>query len=81
MFEFDASISFFGLFFFIVAVSRFYLLDILSQPLIMAIVIIRLFIILMVSFLLPYARYEIVLGDKSFIDAMKSSMSLSMEHI
>lgn len=81
MFEFDASISVFGLLFFVVAVSRFYLLDILTQPLILAIMCIRLFMILTISFLLPYARYEIVLGDKSFIAAMKASIALSMEHI
>jgi len=37
--------------------------------------------ILMVSFLLPYARYEIVLRDKAFIDAMKASISLSIDNI
>lgn len=81
MFEFDASVSLFGLLFFVIAVSRFYLLGILSQPLIMTIVLIWIFVILMVSFLMPYARYEIVLKDKSFIDAMKGSIGLAMDHI
>ncbi len=81
MFEFDASVSLFGLFFFFVAVSRFYLLDIWDQPLIIMVSLIWWFMILMVSLLLPYARYEIVLRDKAFIDAMKASISLSIDNI
>jgi hypothetical protein len=80
MFEFDAAISFFNIVIFLAAVSRIYIMDIGSNFLIVTLMLIRLSIILMAAFLLPYTRFFIALEDMKFFDAMKQSMQTAIEH-
>jgi len=80
MFEFDAAISFFNIVIFLAAVSRIYIMDIWSNFLVVTLMIIRLCIILMAEFLLPYTRFFIALENMKFFDAMKQSMQTAIEH-
>jgi len=80
MFEFDAAISFFNIVIFLAAVSRIYIMDIGTNFLVITLMCIRLIIILLAEFLLPYTRFFIALENMKFFDAMKQSMQTAIEH-
>lgn len=80
MFEFDSAISFFTIPILLIAISRFYVMGILGNGFVISTLIVWFIIICFAAFLLPYSRYFIVLEKEQFFDAMKKSMTMSIEH-
>lgn len=80
MFEFNAAVSLFNIFVFLIAVSRMRAMGIITQPLVMTVVIIWMVMIIVISLLFPYTRILITLENFGFRDAMKESMELSLKN-
>lgn len=81
MFEFDAMVSLFNVMVWIIIASRLWVMGILEQPFMIAIMTMWAVIIFFVSLLLPYTRIIITLENMKFFDAIRRSMSLSIAHI
>lgn len=80
MFEFDAATSFLQVIVYFIALSRMYVMGIMDSTLVQILIVIWWIIVLWVIFLLPYARFLITLEDYSFFEALKKSVSLSVQH-
>ncbi len=80
MFELHGFLSLFSFLAFFIAISRFYVLNILSHPLVITITIIWLILIIVISIITPYTKYIIVLENKWLKEAIKSSLSLTLEN-
>lgn len=80
MFEFNALISLFNIMVFIIAASRFYVLWIINNPFVIFIMTIWFIISILSSLLLPYAGFLIVLKNHSPTEAIKKSITLSLDN-
>ena len=80
MFEFNGIITWFTPIIFIIFLSRFWMLDLLDNALILVVIWLRWLIVLMVSIFLPFTRFFIVLENMKPFDAMKQSMNLALQN-
>ena len=78
LFEYDWMFYFFTYFTFIVFVSRLWILDIIWQPIVMALVIIWWLVVIWVNICIPYARYLLVLEDKSIADSISWAVDMAL---
>ena len=78
LFEYDGMFYFFTYFTFIVFVSRLWILDIIWQPIVMTLVIIWWIIVIGVNICIPYARYILVLEDKSIADSVSWAVDMAL---
>ena len=61
MFEYDGLIYRFSILVFLIFVSRLWILGVLSNPFVIVVLFLWLFIVLIVGFLTPYAKFAIVI--------------------
>lgn len=80
MFEFNTITSFFKFFVFLFALSRVYVLWILDNVLIMIVFWLRFAVIVISTLMLPYTKFLIVLEWESWLDAVKISIRMTLEH-
>lgn len=80
MFEFNALMSMFNYIVFIIAVIRVDAMWILSNPIVIVVFCFWVFIILIVNSLMPYAKFLIILDNKSLSEAMWESAKLVFEN-
>lgn len=78
LFELNSLISVFNYFAFLIAFSRVVVLWIYDNILIIIIMSIWLFVIVVISFLLPYTKFLIILDDKTITDAIWDSIRLTL---
>ena len=81
MFEYNSLISFFTLLPYFIVLSRFWVLDLLGNILVIIIMVLWWLIILFAWIFLPFTKYYIVIEDLKPFDAMKKSMNLSLSHL
>lgn len=81
MFEYNGLISFFTLLPYFIVLSRFWMLDLLGNILVIIIMVLWWLIILFAWVFLPFTKYYIVIEDLKPFDAMKKSMSLSLANL
>lgn len=81
MFEYNGLISFFTLLPYFIVLSRFWVLDLLGNILVIIIMVLWWLIILFAWIFLPFTKYYIVIEDLKPFDAMKKSMNLSLSHL
>lgn len=81
MFEYNGLISFFTLLPFFIVLSRFWMLDLLWNILVIIIMVLWWLIILFTWIFLPFTKYYIVIDNMKPFDAMKKSMSLALENL
>lgn len=81
MFEYNGLISFFTLLPYFIVLSRFWMLDLLWNILVIIIMVLWGLIILFAWIFLPFTKYYIVIEDLKPFDAMKKSMSLSLSNL
>lgn len=81
MFEYNGIISFFTLLPYFIVLSRFWMLDLLGNPLVIVFLILWWVVILFTSIFLPFTKYYIVIEDMKPFDAMKKSMNLALENL
>lgn len=81
MFEYNGIISFFTLLPYFIVLSRFWILDLLGNFLVITIMVLWWLVILFATIFLPFTKYYIVIEDLKPFDAMKKSMNLSLEHL
>lgn len=81
MFEYNGIISFFTILPYFIVLSRFWMLDLLSNPLVIAFMILWWLVILFSSIFLPFTKYYIVIENMKPFEAMKKSMNLALENL
>lgn len=82
MFELNWLFSFFNIFVFIIAITRFYVLWILNNFFVLTILGMRLLIIFLIAILLPYTKFILLLEEwKELFDAMRDSIVLSIQNM
>lgn len=81
MFEYNGLISFFTMLPYFIVLSRFWMLDLLHNILVIIFMILWWVIILFASIFLPFTKYYIVIDDMKPFDAMKKSMNLALENL
>lgn len=81
MFEFDASTMFFKSSFILLVIIRLILFGLIDNVLIMILMTIWIVIWFFVNLLLPYSKLIICLEGEGFFDAMKKSVSMSINNI
>ncbi len=80
LFEYDGMFYFFTYFTFAVFVSRLFILDIIYEPIVMALVIVWWILVLCVNICIPYARYIIILEDKSIADGISEAVTMTIKN-
>lgn len=81
MFEYNSMTTFFQMSMFLIVVGRLFTMDILNNAMILAILTIRFISVFGVSLFLGFTKFFIVLEWQWPIQASKSSLALSIEHI
>lgn len=81
MFEYNGIISFFTMLPYFIVLSRFWMLDLLDNVLVITIMVLWGLVILFASIFLPFTKYFIVINDMKPFDAMRKSMSLALENL
>lgn len=81
MFEYHGIMTFFNPLIFFIFASRFWMLGLLSNALVLTILILWWLIIFFTAIFLPYTRFIIVLEGLSPIKAIKKSMIISLENL
>ncbi len=81
MFEYNGLISFFTMLPYFIILSRFWMLDLLDNFLVVTFMVLRGIIILFASIFLPFTKYFIVIEDAKPFDAMKKSMNLALANL
>jgi hypothetical protein len=81
MFELHGILSVFNFLVFIIAVSRLYIMDILTNPVIIFILIFWLILILGLAFFLPYTKFLITLENKNLKEAIQESIKLALDNL
>ena len=80
MFEYDGLIYRFSILVFLIFVSRLWILGVLSNPFVIVVLFLWLFIVLIVGFLTPYAKFAIVIEKLWVIDGIQRSATLAIEN-
>ncbi len=81
MFEYNWLISFFNFFIFIVIISRIYVMDIIDNIFIQTILLIWFIFIVLISILLPYTKFLIVIEWKWVWESIKESIIISFNNM
>lgn len=80
MFELDSILSVFNFFIFLIIASRAYVIWILDNPFVIAVMSIWFCVIIWISITTPYAKFLIVLEWKDIKDAIMESVKMSFEN-
>lgn len=81
LFEYDGMFYFFTYSTFVVFVGRLFILDIFFEPIVLALVVIWWLVVFAVNVCIPYARYIIILEDKSIADWISEAVSMALKNL